>query len=138
MAKRNFLNNNNEVITEVETAEGTIRTEETIQEALEELVAEVVAEPVAEVATDVEETISETVVETVVETENTLLAKRVCELESRVYNIELQLIETGDLVKVELQITPTIRNKDLVVANYIEQHFASKKRYKRFTVVSIK
>lgn len=133
MAKRNFLNNNNEVITEFETAEGTVRTEETIQEAPEELVAELVAE----LAAEVEETTSEAAAETVTETKNTLLTKRVYELEPRVYNIELRLTETGDRIKTELQIIPTSRNGNLVVANYIEQHFTMKGRYNGFTVVSI-
>lgn len=119
MAKQNILNENNEVVNELET---TIET------------TEVAVKTVVETVT---ETIPEVVVETVVETRNTLLRKHVCDLEYRLYQIEIQLIDTEERIIVPVNIIPSRRFGDMNVLDYIIYYLTSELKYKRFTVISM-
>lgn len=127
MAKKNILNENNEVVNELET---TIETTEVATETVVETVTETITEVVVE-------TVTETIHEVVVETRNTLLHNYVCELERGVYQIEIQLIDTEDRIIVPVNIIPSRKFGDMNVLDYITYYLTSELKYKRFTVISM-
>lgn len=124
MAKKNILNENNEVVNELET---TIETTEVATEAVVETVTETIPDVILEPAP----------IETGIETRNTLLRKHVCDLEHRLYQIEIQLIDTEERIIVPVNIIPSRRFSDMNVLDYITYYLTSELKYKRFTVISM-